>query len=74
MKAKNAADLKGIALNVGKEVVAARNDDTSSVVERVEEAGKDIAEDVAKGAQKAGDAVEAHPELLLEYVFFFITN
>lgn len=34
----------------------------------MEEAAKEVAEDVVEGAEKAGQAVEAHPELLLEYV------
>jgi BioD-like phosphotransacetylase family protein len=69
VQAKSAADLKDIASNLGKEVVAAKNDDAPGIIEQVEEAAREVAEDVAEGVEKAGEAIEEHPELLLEYVF-----
>jgi hypothetical protein len=74
VQAKSAADLKDIASNLGKEVVAAKNDDAPCIVEQVEEAAKEVAGDVAEGAEKAGEAIEAHPELLLEYVSILPTK
>ena len=62
----NAADLKNIVSNVSKEAVAAKAEDHTTLVEKVEEGSKEVAKDVVIGAESAGKEIEAHPELIAE--------
>jgi hypothetical protein len=62
--------LKDIASNVSKEAVAAKAENAPTLAEKVEEGSKDVAKDIAVGVESAGKEIEAHPELIAEYVPF----
>ena len=62
----NSADLKDIAGNVSKEIIAAKAKDAPTLVEKVEKGSKEAAKDVAAGVESAAKDVEAHPELIAE--------
>lgn len=62
----NSGDLKNIVSNVSKEVAASKAADAPTLVEKVEEASKEVAKDVVIGAESAGKEIEAHPELIAE--------
>jgi hypothetical protein len=63
---KNATDLQTIVNGVSKEAVAATDDSISGVIENIGDGIEVIADEVMKGLAVAGEAIEEHPELILE--------
>jgi hypothetical protein len=54
--------------SVAREVVAATDEDPSSLVDKLQDGLEVVAAEVMKGAGEVVEAVEAHPELIAEYV------
>jgi hypothetical protein len=68
---KSAADLKVIEKGLTQEVVAETKDGMpclSEIGEAIVDGVEVVAEEVVEGAEVAIAAVEAHPELIAEYV------
>jgi hypothetical protein len=63
---KNAADIKGIVNGVAKEAVAASDDSIAEIIENIEDGAIAIGNEIVKGAEAVVEAVEKHPELLVE--------
>ena len=63
------AETKNVENSLAKEVVAATDEDPSTLVEKIEDGLEVVAKEVVKGAEAAVVAVEAHPELIAEYAF-----
>jgi hypothetical protein len=62
----NSADLKNIASNISKKIIAAKAKNPPTLAEKVEKGSKDATKDVAAGVESAAKDVEAHPELIAE--------
>lgn len=62
----NAGEIKSIVSGVSKEAVAATGDSFSDIVENIEDGIEVVAGEVMKGIVAAGEAIEQHPELIIE--------
>ena len=64
--------LKTLEGGVVKEVASATDEPAPTLLDKIQDSLVDVATEVAKGAETAVGAVEQHPELIAEYVFFLI--
>lgn len=62
----SAGDLKTIESSVVKEAVTATDKDAPSLLDKVQDGMMDVASEVVKGAESAVEAVEQHPEVIVE--------
>ncbi|KAG9244216.1 hypothetical protein BJ878DRAFT_80794 [Calycina marina] len=64
--AKNSAEIKSIVNGVAKEALAATDDNSSTMLENIEDGVVAVGSQIVHGAVAVVEAVEKHPELLAE--------